>query len=144
VYPVLIIRSAAPEDDISVTALWRACDLATHYNDPIKDFHFALSQSNSDVLVGESADAKIIGSVMVEHDGHRGWIYYVAADPDFRKQGIGSKMVEAAEQWLQKRNIVKVMLLVRETNTQIIDFYNHIGFESIPRIVMQKWLQSKE
>jgi hypothetical protein len=25
-------------------------------------------------------------------------------------------------------------------NTQVVDFYRRIGFEAIPRVVMQKWL----
>lgn len=49
-------------------------------------------------------------------------------------------MTEAAEEWLKERGVVKVMLLVRETNTQVIDFYEHLGFETIPRVIMQKWL----
>jgi len=49
-------------------------------------------------------------------------------------------MVEAAEQWLQKRGIVKVLLLIRESNTDVVNFYSQIGFEVIPRVVMQKWL----
>ena len=49
-------------------------------------------------------------------------------------------MTEAAEQWLKERGVVKIMFLVRETNTQVIDFYEHLGFETIPRVIMQKWL----
>ena len=35
--------------------------------------------------------------------------------------------------------VVKVVLPVRDANTQVVDFYNQIGFEAIPRVVMQKW-----
>jgi ribosomal protein S18 acetylase RimI-like enzyme len=50
-------------------------------------------------------------------------------------------MVEAAEQWLKNKGVVKVMLLVRETNTPVVDFYKHLDFEAVPRVVMQKWLE---
>ena len=50
-------------------------------------------------------------------------------------------MVEAAERWLKNKGVVKVMLLVRETNTPVVDFYKHLGFEAIPRVIMQKWLE---
>jgi ribosomal protein S18 acetylase RimI-like enzyme len=92
------------------------------------------------VLVAIHDDGKLVGSV-VGHDGHRGRIYYVAADPNYRKQGIGRRMTEAAEQWLKERKVVKVMLLVRETNTQVVDFYKRLDFETIPRVIMQKWLR---
>jgi ribosomal protein S18 acetylase RimI-like enzyme len=137
----LTIRTATAEDEPHVVALWRASNLVASYNDPAKDFHFARAKEGSDVLVGLDAEQAIVGSVMVGHDGHRGWIYYVAADPKHRNQGIGRLMVEAAEQWLKNTGVVKVMLLVRETNTQVVDFYKNLGFEAIPRVIMQKWLE---
>jgi len=135
----LTIRSANAHDEAAVVALWRACDLVTSYNDPAHDFRFARGKENSDVLVGVN-EGRIAGTVMVGCDGHRGWVYYVATHPDNRKRGIGKRMVEAAEQWLQKRGIVKVLLLIRESNTDVVNFYSQIGFEAIPRVVMQKWL----
>jgi ribosomal protein S18 acetylase RimI-like enzyme len=137
----LTIRNATAEDEQRVAALWRASDLVTSYNDPSKDFHFARAKEGSDVLVGLDAEQTIVGSVMVGHDGHRGWIYYVASDPKHRNQGIGRLMVEAAEQWLKRRGVVKAMLMVRETNRQVVEFYEHLGFEAVPRVVMQKWLE---
>jgi ribosomal protein S18 acetylase RimI-like enzyme len=136
----LTIRHAVPEDEASVVALWRACDLVASYNDPAADFRFARAGACSDVLVGEDATGRISGSVMVGHDGHRGWLYYVAAAPHARGRGIGRQMVQAAEEWLRRRGVVKAQLLVRETNTKVVSFYEHLGFEVTPRIVMGKWL----
>lgn len=50
-------------------------------------------------------------------------------------------MVAAAEQWLAARGIRKAMLMVRETNAEVASFYEHLGFETEPRIVMRKWLK---
>jgi ribosomal protein S18 acetylase RimI-like enzyme len=136
----LTIRSARPEDEPGVVELWRVCDLVASYNDPAADFRFAKADACSDVLVGEDEAARIIGSVMIGHDGHRGWLYYVAAAPDARGSGIGRQMVEAGEAWLRQRNVVKAQLLVRETNTKVVSFYEHLGYEVAPRVVMGKWL----
>src|ERR1700733_15632244 len=81
---LLTVRSAVAEDEQAVVALWRACDLVASYNDPVADFRFAKAGPCSDVLVGLDAAGGIAGSVMVGHDGHRGWLYYVAADPGSR------------------------------------------------------------
>ena len=135
------IRSALESDEVAVVALWRACGLVVSYNDPATDFRFARAKTNSDILVGTDGAGKIVGSVMVGHDGHRGWVYYVSSDPERRGQGIGRAMMGAAEDWLESRGVVKVQLMVRETNTPVISFYEGIGFESIPRTVMQKWLK---
>lgn len=137
----LTIRSASPDDEPAVVALWRACGLVASYNDPVADFRFAKFGACSDVLVGADGTGGIRGAVMVGHDGHRGWLYYVASDPGSRGSGFGRQMVHAAEDWLRRRGVLKVQLLVRETNTQVVTFYEHLGFEVAPRIVMSKWLK---
>jgi len=136
----LSIRNATADDEEDIVSLWRTCGLAASHNDLAQDFRFARAKPNSDILVGISPEGQIVGSVMAGHDGHRGWLYYVAAAPDRRLQGIGKQMVAAGEEWLRDRKVVKVMLLVRDTNRQVVDFYNHVGFEAVPRVVMQKWL----
>jgi GNAT superfamily N-acetyltransferase len=61
---------------------------------------------------------------MVGHDGHRGWLYYVAARPTSRSKGVGWRMVQAAENWLRQRRIVKVELLVVEIRR---DDFDHLA-----------------
>jgi ribosomal protein S18 acetylase RimI-like enzyme len=129
------------EDEGDVAALWRACNLVTSYNDPGADFRFARAGACSDVLVAEDETGAISGSVMVGHDGHRGWLYYVASAPHLRGSGIGRQMLAAAEDWLRQHGVVKVQLMVRETNTEVVSFYEHLGFETVPRTVMAKWLK---
>jgi len=136
----LTIRRAAPEDETNVVALWRSCDLVASYNDPGADFRFARAGACSDVLVGADDTGRICGSVMVGHDGHRGWLYYVASAPDSRDSGIGRQMVQAAEDWLRQKGVVKAQLLVRETNTKVVSFYERLGYEVAPRVIMGKWL----
>jgi len=133
------IRSATPQDEEAIVSLWRACGLTVPYNDPAKDFRFALGKPASDVLVAE--DSAILGSVMVGHDGHRGWIYYLAVAPAWQRQGLGRALVTAAEQWLSQRGIAKLNLMVREHNHAVAAFYQKLGFELMPRINMQKWLK---
>jgi ribosomal protein S18 acetylase RimI-like enzyme len=139
----LEVRAAIEADEATVVALWRACGLVASYNDPATDFRFAHAKENSDVLVGTDTSGRIISSIMVGHDGHRGWLYYVAVAPDCRAQGVGRSMVKAGEKWLSARGVKKAQLMVRETNTETVAFYERVGFETIPRTVMQKWLEAK-
>jgi len=134
------IRSAMDEDVPSIIALWHKCDLSRDYNNPDRDIAFARSGPSSDILVGET-DGKIVGSVMVGYDGHRGYVYYVAADPDHAGQGIGRRMMDAAEAWLKDRDVWKLNLMVRESNLQVLGFYDAIGYERQPRAVLTKWLE---
>ena len=135
------IRPATASDEVAIVALWRACGLVVSYNDPNQDFRFALDGPSSSVLVCVTPDGAIAGSVMVGHDGHRGWVYYLSADPALRRQGIGKALMNAAEEWLKARGVPKLQLMVRETNTSVLGFYQRIGYETNPVKLVQKWLR---
>ena len=72
----LTIAPIADADVAAVAALWQRCGLTRPWNDPTSDITFARKGPNSAVLVGREANA-IVASIMVGHDGHRGWVYYV-------------------------------------------------------------------
>ncbi len=136
----LLVRPAEEADEAATVALWRACGLVVSYNDPGADFRFARAGRASDVLIAVDAQGRVVGSVMVGHDGHRGWLYYVAADPAYRSVGIGRRMVKAAEAWLSERGVRKAELMVRQSNAGVMAFYERLGFERSAVVVMQRWL----
>lgn len=136
----LAIRGAQTEDEAEVVRLWHDCGLVVSYNDPGSDFRFARAGETSDVLVGEDGEGRIVGSAMVGHDGHRGWLYYLSCIPDRRASGIGREMVAAAEAWLRARKVPRMQLMIRSTNTQVVPFYERLGFEVMPRVMMAKFL----
>jgi len=140
----LKIEPAQEADERAVVHLWRACGLTVPYNDPATDFRFARAGASSDVLVARLECGRVGATAMVGHDGHRGWLYYVAVDPMLQRQGVGALIVTAAQDWLKARGVVKAQLLVRETNTAVVAFYEKLGFEVAPRVVMAKWLDGRE
>ncbi len=80
---------------------------------------------------------------MVGHDGHRGWLYYLAVDPDHQREGLGRLMTQIAEDWLRDRGVAKVMLMVRPENEAVRAFYQANGYDEQPRIVLAKWLDGR-
>jgi ribosomal protein S18 acetylase RimI-like enzyme len=139
----LTIAPIADADVAAVVALWQACELTRPWNDPASDIAFARKGPNSAVLVGREANA-IVASVMVGHDGHRGWVYYVAIDPEHRGKGRGREIMNAAEQWLRQRGIEKLMLLVRSDNTKVQAFYEQLGYDAQERVIYAKWLDGRD
>ena len=139
----LTIAPIADADVAAVAALWQRCGLTRPWNDPTSDIAFARKGPNSAVLVGREANA-IVASVMVGHDGHRGWVYYVAVDPDHRQKKYGRVIMDAAENWLRERGIEKLMLLVRSDNTAVKAFYEQLGYDAQERVIYAKWLDGRE
>jgi ribosomal protein S18 acetylase RimI-like enzyme len=126
-----------------VVALWQRCGLTRPWNDPHSDIALARRRDNSTILIGRDGGA-IVATVMVGHDGHRGWVYYVAVDPDGRKRGHGRVIMAAAEDWLRQAGIAKLQLLVRRENAQASAFYQSLGFEESTSVMFQKWLDGRD
>jgi GNAT superfamily N-acetyltransferase len=143
--PVASLAIAAIEDaDVgAVIALWQACGLTRPWNDPAADIALARKSPNATILLGR-ADDLVVASAMVGHDGHRGWVYYVAVDPDHRGQGLGRTIMAAAEDWLRQAGIAKLQLLVRRDNAKAGAFYETIGYDEAPVAVFAKWLDGRE
>jgi ribosomal protein S18 acetylase RimI-like enzyme len=138
----LAIAEATDDDVDAVVALWTRCGLTREWNDPHDDIALARAGENATVLVGR-ADGKIAASVMVGHDGHRGWFYYLSVDPLAQRRGYGRAMIEAAEQWLAARHITKAMLMIRPDNAAVRAFYETLGYFDQPRTVLAKWLDGR-
>lgn len=131
--------SAGPADAGAVTALWAACGLTRPWNDPLLDFRRAIEGPASVVLILRDGDA-LVASVMVGHDGHRGWVYYLAVAPNRRGEGLGRAMMDAAEAWLRNRRVPKLQLMVRAGNTVALGFYEALGLERQDVVVLGKFL----
>ena len=70
----------------------------------------------------------LVGTVMAGYEGHRGWLNYLAVAPEQRKRGIGSELVRHAVSAMQKLGCQKINLQVRESNVDVLAFYEAIGF----------------
>ena len=139
--PVVI---AIEDRDIpEVIALWQRCGSTRPWNDPTGDIVMARKDTNSTVLVARD-DGALVASVMVGHDGHRGWVYYVTVDPDRRYKGYGRIIMNAAEEWLRARGILKLQLLVRQDNAQVHAFYQSLGYYNQQTVTFAKWLDGRE
>jgi ribosomal protein S18 acetylase RimI-like enzyme len=139
----LSIAPIGDADVADVIALWQACGLTRPWNDPTADIALARRGPNSAILAGRDGDA-MIATAMVGHDGHRGWVYYVAVDPARREKGFGRAIMNAAEDWLRQAGIAKLQLMVRRENAKAGAFYQSIGYAESQTIVFARWLDGRE
>ncbi|HSR72350.1 MAG TPA: GNAT family acetyltransferase, partial [Kiloniellales bacterium] len=135
----LTIRTFRPADRDALVALWDRCGLLRPHNDPDRDLALWRTSVNAEIFLGEH-DGRIVASVCVGHDGHRGYAYYVAVDPDDRGRGIGRSMMRHAEAWLTRLGVPKMNAMVRDDNEEARGFYAAIGYRETPRFVLERWL----
>jgi len=135
----LDIRDFREADRAALIALWEACALTRRWDDPNADMDRSIASRDATILVG-TLDNDVIASAVVGHDGHRGWIYYLAVSPDRKACGHGREMMAEAELWLTARGTPKVQLMVRGENETATAFYNALGYERQDVTVLGKWL----
>ncbi|MBS0411907.1 MAG: GNAT family acetyltransferase [Proteobacteria bacterium] len=126
----------------AVVALWERCGLTRPWNDPYADIALARRTPTSTVLVGRR-DGAIVAAAMTGSDGHRGWAYYVAAEPALQGQGLGRAMMAAVEAWARGQGVPKIQLMVRGGNTPVIGFYQALGYAQEDTVVLGKRFDGK-
>ena len=123
--------------------LWDRSGLTRPWKPPHADLLRALDGETSTVLGGCEGE-HLIATVMAGHDGHRGWVYYLAVDEGHRRNGHGGRMMAAAESWLREHGAVKIQLMVRASNERVLSFYDRLGYEDADVRVRAKWLSTPE
>jgi ribosomal protein S18 acetylase RimI-like enzyme len=121
------IRIFQPKDEAAVVALWQECGLTRAWNDPHADIARKLTEQPELFLVGTVGD-ELVATAMVGFDGHRGWVYYLAVSPRHRRRSYGRSLMQEAERLLVERGCPKLNLLVRSSNSGVIEFYRRLGY----------------
>jgi ribosomal protein S18 acetylase RimI-like enzyme len=133
----LLIRPYQPKDEEEVINLWQECHLVSPQNNPQLDIQRKLKVNPEWFLVGVMEET-LVASCVAGYEGHRGWINYLGVRPAYRHQGIASQVMKEAEKRLRSAGCPKINLQIRATNTEIIRFYEKIGYKRDPVLSMGK------
>ena len=75
-----------------------------------------------------SENGNIVGAILCGHDGRRGYIHHLAVRAEYRRQGLGHKLVEKSLSVLQAAGIQKCHIFIFNNNTSGIEFWKDIGW----------------
>ena len=73
-------------------------------------------------------NGETVGSILVTHDGRKGWINRVAVLPEFRKKGIAKLLVDAGEKWLKEIGIGIFACQIEEYNNDSFEAFQKMGY----------------
>jgi ribosomal protein S18 acetylase RimI-like enzyme len=137
------IREYQEKDENAVIVLWFKCQLVVASNNPKKDIEKKLRVNRDLFLVG-ILEKKIIATVMGGYEGHRGWINYLAVAPEYRRNGYGRLIMAEVEKRIKSKGCPKINLQVRAANTDVIKFYQSLGYADDDVIGLGKRLVNDE
>ena len=124
-----MVRIMTIEDYEGVYALWKKIKgFGIRSIDDSKEGVARFLKRNPTTSVVAEKDGRIVGSILCGHDGRRGCLYHVCVDEDYRRHGIGKRMVVFAMKALKEEKINKVSLIAFTKNDIGNAFWNKIGW----------------
>jgi ribosomal-protein-alanine N-acetyltransferase len=94
-----------------------------------KEYFLELSKKWPEGCLVAKLNKEIVGYIIGEKNKDSGLIVSVAVKKEWRKRGIGTKLIEKLLENFKKEGIKIVFLHVREENKETINFYQSLGFK---------------
>lgn len=90
---------------------------------------YSFLQRNPGLSQAAEEAGRLVGTILVGHDGRRGLIHHLAVDPACRRAGLGRALVAAGLAALKAEGIGKCHLMVFTDNAAGRAFWAGIGAE---------------
>lgn len=125
------IRSAREDEAEVVLACWAGAGAVPTVTDDADAVERLLRHDPEALLLAESGGA-VVGTVVAAWDGWRGSIYRLAVAPGFRRRGLGTALVRAAEQRLAAAGARRSQAVVVSTDERATRFWSAAGWHHQP------------
>jgi ribosomal protein S18 acetylase RimI-like enzyme len=132
---MLAVRLGRVEDAPGVLGLWslaRSDHAVTQ--DRASDLEHLITETPSSLFVAETAAGELVGALIAAWDGWRGNMYRLAVHPDYRRRGIGRKLLDVGEAHLRSLGGRRVTALVAYDDTVAAGFWDAVGYPVDPDI----------
>jgi ribosomal protein S18 acetylase RimI-like enzyme len=125
----MTIRPIRSEEYAAVCDVWEAAGLSTRPQgrDAEPEFLEQLKRFPTSYLLAEH-DGRVIGVVLGTHDQRKGWINRLAVRPEYQRQAVARRLIEACERALYAQGIGIVAALVEKENTASAAIFTAAGY----------------
>ena len=124
-----MIKKLTIDDYDKMYALWLSCKgMGLNDTDDSREGIRRFLDRNPDTCFGAYEDDMLIGVILAGNDGRRGFIYHTAVSPEYRGNGVGTALVNAALEALGRLGITKTALVVFGKNEVGNAFWEKQGF----------------
>lgn len=124
-----MIKKLTIDDYDKMYALWLSCKrMGLNDTDDSREGIRRFLDRNPDTCFGAYEADMLIGVILAGNDGRRGFIYHTAVSPEYRGNGVGTALVNAALEALGRLGITKTALVVFGKNEVGNAFWEKQGF----------------
>ena len=121
-------RTMTIDDYEQAYDLWIMCGNGLNDKDDSREGIDKYLKRNPSTSFVATCDNIVVGVILCGHDGRRGIIQHACVSPDYRRYGIGSKLVCLALESLKAEGINKVLLVAFKKNEGGNAFWESQGF----------------
>jgi ribosomal protein S18 acetylase RimI-like enzyme len=114
---------------LGVLDLWRRAEASASPTELPGDVGALLLRDPEALLLAETADGEIVGSLIVGWDGWRGGFYRLAVDPAHRRRGLANALVRAGEERLRALGARRLGAIVESHEPDAMAFWASAGYE---------------
>ena len=128
------IRPVTIQDYDLIFALWNSTEQSRRALNPVDDSREGIERylkrnpTTCFLAYDDTDENRIAGVILTGHDGRRAIIHHMCVQPDYRRQGIASALVQRAEDALMKEGITKIFGLVFKDNDAANAFWENQGY----------------
>ncbi len=119
------IRTIQPSDHGALIRLWQRTEgICLRPEDALEPFCGYLRRNPELSVLLENPQGAVVGSLLVGHDGRRGYLQHLVVDGPWRGQGWARKLLGEARQRLALLGIHKCHVFVLQDAPHALAFWN--------------------
>lgn len=134
----LTVKKLTQKDFPAVYKFWQFATPFSYPSTVEREKYLLLLKHNKNLAWALEHKTEIIGTVIGGFDGRTAIIYRLAVHPQFRKKGLGKRLMQKLHTEFVKQNINRISAHVHESNKEVVGFYKTLGYEIDQLIVMKK------
>jgi ribosomal protein S18 acetylase RimI-like enzyme len=127
--PTPPIRPGRAGDVLGVLDLWRRAEASASPTELPEDVGALLLRDPEALLLAETGEGVIVGTLIVGWDGWRGGFYRLAVDPAHRRHGLATALVHAGEERLRALGARRLGAIVESHEPDAMAFWSSAGYE---------------
>ncbi len=113
----------------SLVELWQKAGLPVKLNgrDSKLEIEKELKRGIVNILLAKDEDI-LVGTIMITHDGRKGWLNRLAILPEYRNKGLAKTLVHKAEKHLNSIGIGIFACLIEDYNSVSLEVFQKLGY----------------
>ena len=133
----IAFRPMTIEDYSEVLALWREVEhMGLHDDADSREGIGRFLDRNPGMSFVAVARGRIVGAALGGHDGRRGSITHLAVAKDFRRRGVGRRIVDACVKAFREAGLHGCICMAYVENELGRTFWKDLEWREIPHVVL--------